>query len=204
MFGTVNTHKQSFTKLTQWISVIGHPFVLMPLLTGIVAYHLLPAREAAIVEAVALGVVIIPTGLYTLIQVCRGSWNDLDVSDQRQRNQFYAILLPLLLLLAIISWMSDLPRAIPLGAMGIMTLVAAAFVLNTWVKVSLHTGFAIFAAETLFLFRPGWAVGVFCLALMVGWSRVALGRHTVAEVVFGGLLGSVVGATFVFSMLFLS
>lgn len=189
-------------RLARIISVVGHPFLLMPLLTAIAAFHLLPASEAIAVELIALGVVIVPSGVYTIIRVRRGTWNDLDVSDQHQRGQFYAVLLPLLLVVAVISWMSNVPRAIPLGALGILTLVAAAFFLNRWVKLSLHTGFGIFAAETLFLFRPFWGVFVFALALLVGWSRIALGRHVLAEVFFGGLLGAIVGIACVFSISF--
>ncbi len=186
--------------LARMISVIGHPFVLMPLLTGIVAFNVLPASEALVVELIALGVVIIPASVFTVVRVRQGAWGDLDVSDQRHRNQFYAILLPLLLIVAVLSWLSDVPRAIPLGALSIITLVAAAFLLNAWVKVSLHTGFAVFAAETFFLFGPTLGGVVLVLAILVGWSRTVLGRHTATEVVLGGILGALVGAAFVFGV----
>lgn len=189
-----------YVTLARLISIIGHPFLLMPVLTGIVAFHVLPPREALIVELIALGVVIIPAGVLTVVRVRQGAWGDLDVSDQRQRNQFYGILLPLLLIIAVLSWLTDVPRAIPLGALSIIVLVAAAFLLNIWVKVSLHTGFAVFAAETFFLFRPTLGGIVLVLAILVGWSRTALGRHTATEVVLGGILGALVGAAFVFGV----
>jgi membrane-associated phospholipid phosphatase len=132
--------------------------------------------------------------------VQRGTWGDLDVSDQRQRNQFYAILLPLLLIIALLSWRAEVPRAIPLGAVSIIALVGTAFLLNAWVKVSLHTGFAVFAAETFFFFRPTLGGAVLFLAILVGWSRVALGRHTVPEVLLGGILGASIGAALVISL----
>jgi undecaprenyl-diphosphatase len=43
---------------------------------------------------------------------------------------------------------------------------------------------------------PGWGVLVWSLAILVGWSRVALGIHYVGDVVAGGLLGSAVGLIF--------
>lgn len=194
----------SHIKLARLISVIGHPFLLMPLLTGIVAFHLLPSKDALIVELIALGVVIVPASVYTLVCVKRGTWGDLDVSDQRERQQFYGILLPLLLIIAVLSWISDVPRAIPLGAVSIIALVSAAFLLNVWVKVSLHTGFAVFAAETFLLFRPTLGTVVLVLAILVGWSRTTLGRHTVTEVLLGGILGAFVGAAFVLSLKYLT
>jgi len=43
---------------------------------------------------------------------------------------------------------------------------------------------------------PGWGILAWPLAILVGWSRVALGIHYVGDVVAGGLLGSAVGLLF--------
>lgn len=185
------------THIARWISVIGHPFLLMPLLTGLIAYRLLPPKEAMIAELIALGVVIVPAALYTFVKVRKGLWNNLDVSDQHHRSQFYGILISLLALLTIISWLADVPRAIAMGTTAIFSLVAVAFFLNKTIKVSLHTGFSIFVACVLFLMQPILAVFAFILALAVGWSRIVLGRHTSREVMLGALLGLIVGGIFV-------
>jgi hypothetical protein len=190
-------------KIARLISVIGHPFLLMPLLTGIIAYHVLPPKQALIAELVSLGVVIIPAGLYTLFRVRRGTWGDLDVSNQRERSQFYGILLPLLFVIAIIAWFADVPRSIPLGSLAIIALVASALVLNNWIKVSLHTGFGVFVALTLFLIAPSLALIALLLALLIAWSRVVLGRHTTWEVVLGGTMGCIVGGAFLATLLYL-
>lgn len=187
-------------KVARIVSVIGHPFLLMPLLTGIVSYTLLPATEALIAELIALGVVILPSCVYTLVRVRQGRWGNLDVSDQRERAQFYSVLFPLLLIIAGISWSADVPRPIPLGALAILMLVGSALVINSWVKVSLHTGFGIFAAAAFFFFTPILGAVVFLLAMLVGWSRVVLDRHSVREVIYGGLLGCLMGAMFLLSL----
>ena len=187
-------------KLARIVSVLGHPFLLMPLLTGIVSYKLLPPADALVAELIALGIVIIPSGVYTVVRVRQGRWSDLDVSDQRERSQFYGILLPLLFIIAGISWSADVPYAIPLGALAILMLVGSAFVLNSWVKVSLHSGFGIFAAEAFFFFNPILGGGVLLLAIFVGWSRIVLDRHSVREVIYSGLLGFLIGGLFLFSL----
>ncbi len=189
-------------KLAQWISVIGHPFLLMPVLTGIIAYSLLPPSQAFIAELVALGIVIVPAGLYTVVRVRRGTWSDLDVSNPTERNHFYEILLPLLLVLTFIAWLADVPRSIPLGTFSISILVATAYILNKWTKVSLHTGFGVFVGLTLFLIAPVLGIVASVLAALVAWSRVALGRHSRREVLWGGLLGMVIGGLFVTAIRF--
>ncbi len=185
------------TTFARWISVIGHPFLLMPLLTAVVAYHVLPPRQALIAELIALGVVIVPAGAYTIFRVRRGTWGNMDVSDQHERSQFYGILLPLLLTIAIIAWIAEVPFSIPLGAFAILVLVGAASIINKWIKISLHTGFGVFVALAMFLIDPKAGAVVLILALLVAWSRVILGRHTIREVLLGGALGCIVGGAFV-------
>jgi membrane-associated phospholipid phosphatase len=190
-------------RFARWISIIGHPFLLMPLLTGIIAYRVLPPIEALIAELVALSVVIIPAGIYTIVRVRKGTWTDLDVSHKTERGQFYAILLPLLVILALITWIAEVPRSIPRGVLAIIALVGSAYVINIWTKISLHTGFAVFVALTLFLIHPILAIVAVVLAMLVAWSRVVLGRHTRREVLFGGVLGCAVGGTFVATLRYL-
>ncbi|GAA1339640.1 hypothetical protein [Saccharothrix algeriensis] len=60
-------------------------------------------------------------------------------------------------------------------------------------KVSVHTAVAAGALGVLVV-TFGWWTLVFAPAVaLVGWSRVALGDHTVAQVVGGAVLGLVVG-----------
>ncbi len=191
-------------KIARWISVIGHPFLLMPVLTGIIAYHILPPHEALIAEIVALGVVIIPAGVYTIVRVRRGTWGDLDVSNQQERRQFYGILLPLLFVLALIALLANVPRSVVLGSFAIIVLVGTGSIINKWIKISLHTAFGVFVAFTLYLIHPRTAAIAFVLACLVAWSRVVLKRHTTGEVVLGALLGSAVGGGFVASLYYLT
>ena len=108
----------------------------------------------------------------------------------------YEILLPLLVILTIVAWLAEIPRSIPLGTFAIIILVASAYFLNRWIKISLHTGFGVFVGLTLFLILPIFGIVATILALLVAWSRVVLRRHTTREVVFGGALGIVVGGIF--------
>lgn len=179
--------------LARTVSVAGHPFLLMPLLTAIVAFDVLPPDRALRIVLVALGVVILPAAFYTISRVRQGTWGDLDVSDKRHRGQFYGILLPLLLIVTIIAAATNVPPVLFLGAASITLLAALAFAVNTRIKVSMHTGFAVFVTLALMVISPWMALAAFVLTIAVGWSRVALARHTTGEVVLGGSLGLAVG-----------
>jgi hypothetical protein len=72
-------------------------------------------------------------------------------------------------------------------------MLAVCGVATRWVKVSLHMAFGALATTTLLsLGSPaGWAL----LAVMpvLAWSRLALNRHRLAEVVAGVLAGTAFG-----------
>jgi hypothetical protein len=92
-------------------------------------------------------------------------------------------------------WWSGQPRLLPLGLGLGGAMVVAALLLRRWLKLSLHTAFAVFAAA-LWWPHAGGAALVLLLAAAVSWSRLALRRHTVAEVAAGLLAGAAAGASF--------
>lgn len=60
-------------------------------------------------------------------------------------------------------------------------------------KVSIHTA-GIAGTVAVLTIRFGWpALAGIPVVALVAWSRVALGAHTVAQVLAGGLLGAAVG-----------
>lgn len=62
-------------------------------------------------------------------------------------------------------------------------------------KLSLHEAFAVFAA---FLVWPNHAatIGLAAVAVLVGWSRLALRRHVAADIILGALAGASSGLAF--------
>ncbi|NHN55841.1 phosphatase PAP2 family protein [Calidifontibacter sp. DB0510] len=72
--------------------------------------------------------------------------------------------------------------------------LAVAAVINTRYRVSNHACAAAGGSVILaVLYGPIFLLGVL-IAAAVGWSRVVLGRHTVAEVAAGALVGAAVCA----------
>jgi membrane-associated phospholipid phosphatase len=89
----------------------------------------------------------------------------------------------------------ELLALITAGSVGLF----AALVVGHWWKVSMHTGVACGSAVILFLiFGPAATVG-WPLVVAVGWARVQLGDHTIAQVFGGCVLGGLI-AGIVFSL----
>ncbi len=85
------------------------------------------------------------------------------------------------------------PRdVLALSAAMFATLAVCVVVTRGW-KVSLHAAVAGGAVAMITLLYGPWSLPLVLVVALVGWSRVVLGDHTVAQVVVGALLGPVVG-----------
>jgi membrane-associated phospholipid phosphatase len=168
------------------LSIVGHPFVLVPITVAVTARSV---RLAAIIAtATVLGM------LLTIARRVRaGRWSDHDVSDAEERHSFYPMAIGSVGGGAAVAWLLGVPAGVVRGfAVGVGLLVVGAL-LTRWTKVSLHMMFGAFCVVTLTMAGAGVATGLAVLVAGVGWSRVALGRHTVAQVVTGVLVGAFAG-----------
>jgi hypothetical protein len=172
------------------VSRVAHPFVLVPLTTlYAVASRAGLASGAGSAGAVALAAVL-PVLALVVIGVRRSAYSDHDVSDRRQRSGFYRALFVVLPIGSALLWLAQ--PALRHGIVGGWALILASMAANRFVKSSLHVGFAAFCAASLALPPFGTAACAFVVAL-VAWSRLALRRHTLVEVLLGGTLGALAG-----------
>ncbi|PON11728.1 hypothetical protein C2W62_43300 [Candidatus Entotheonella serta] len=72
--------------------------------------------------------------------------------------------------------------------MAVMTLV---FLITLYWKISVHSA-GIAGVATFFSSALGFPLIALAPVLLVGWSRVHLGRHTVGQVFAGGMLGGLI------------
>jgi len=193
---TTSTKEPQRHVFARWVSAIIHP-IAFPLLTlGVVTY----LATASFVETsrwllLAVALTSLPVAVLVGIQVLRGRWTDLDVSVRRQRYALYPFGLACLLALILIYAHFGAPVVAirTMSAFAIANTVDAC--INFFYKVSAHATGAAACATMLWLgATPIWGVVASCAALLVGWSRVELGRHTRGQVLLGwsvGVLSSV-------------
>jgi hypothetical protein len=177
------------------LSIIGHPGLLMPLAVALGASGTgAPALrvQAAVAAAVLVALVV---GVFSLWQVRRGRWMHVDASlprERRQLNVFVALLLfGAALVLAL--WAGSAAGA--WGATLAGAVVVGAQLLRRRLKVSLHAAFALYAAALVWPSLPATPL-IIALAAGVAWSRIALRRHSRAEVLTGLLFGVAAGLMF--------
>jgi membrane-associated phospholipid phosphatase len=172
------------------VSVIGHPFVLVPLTTlYAVSRESGLGTAAGSAGAVALAAVV-PVLALVVIGVRRSAWSDHDVSDREQRSGFYRALFVVLPAGSIALWF--LQPTLRRGILTSWALILASMAANRFVKSSLHVGFAAFCATSLPL-PPAGSMLAALAVIAIAWSRLVLKRHTLLEVVLGAVLGAAAG-----------
>ncbi len=129
-----------------------------------------------------------------LLGVRRGSWTDKHVKVRSQRAVPLTATMVSVLVGILIQVVFDAPRELFALVIAMLVGLAATMVVTVWWKVSVHTAVAGGVATILALaFGPPLAALALVVAA-IGWSRVQLRDHTVAQTIVGALLGGVAAA----------
>jgi membrane-associated phospholipid phosphatase len=168
------------------------PAVLVASVLLAVAWHSAPSPGRALVWGLvaAAAASFVPI-TYIVRGVRRGRWTDRHVGVRQQRK--WPLLVCLVstfagtVLLAAVHAPRELVALIASMVAALLVALPITMVLR-W-KVSVH---ALVAAGTVVagtvVFGP-WLALTWPVAALVGWSRVALGDHTVAQVLGGAVIG---------------
>lgn len=181
-------------QIARSISVIGHPFVSILLLVAITSFRLHDAAESLHRTVIITLAILLPLGLFVRQRHRSGRWSTVDASIASERPALYAAAFALLLPVALYFLWRDRDHETARGLIATILLLGLAAFLNRWIKLSLHVAMAAFTGLILWQVAP--IVGALWLAFLLplGWSRLALARHSAAEVVGGALLGFAIAA----------
>ena len=179
------------------MSIIGHPFLI-----SLLVVWALESRRGSVTASRTVAVVaalfVFPLALVTWRQVRKGAWSTVDASHLQERPLLFLIgaigLGAMLVYFALDHTRTELMK----GTAVVLVMIGVCAAVTPWLKVSLHMATAGVAAS-LFLAR-GMPLGWLLVPMLplLGWSRVALGRHRWSDVVAGLILGAGTGAIITF------
>ena len=130
--------------------------------------------------------------LYIFIGVRLGKLSDLDVSRRSQRAG------PFLfgIFSVMIGWLVLVVINGPKNLQTVMIITVCSgiimMVITFWWKISIHASSLGGVATMLTVLYGAIMLPLFVLLVLVSWSRVALRRHTVTQVIAGSLAGIVI------------
>jgi membrane-associated phospholipid phosphatase len=140
----------------------------------------------------AVGVILmsaLPLALIILIQSRRAVYADRQVPERKDRGILFVIGIGCITLsLLVLICFSGPGNLIKLLAAMLLT-GSIGGVINRKIKLSVHTGACAGAVTSIVAcFGLKW-LPVVLLVPLVGWSRIALHRHTIGEILIGGIVG---------------
>jgi membrane-associated phospholipid phosphatase len=179
-------------EVARWISIIVHPIAFPLLALGIALYLATDSLSATlgwIVMAIAL--TSLPITFLVAVQVIRRKWTDLDVSVRRQRYTLYPFGIACMVVLTLSYVHFNAPAVAIRGGYALVIANTIDGLINLFYKVSAHATGAAASATLIWLATPfvGLSIIAAVAALLVGWSRVQLKRHTWGQVLLGWLVG---------------
>lgn len=171
-----------FRRLAQFLSVVGHPFVVVPL-------TILASTRNWVWPAVIAASTTLPMLAVIARKVRRGDWSDHDVSRPEQRSGLYRIAFPLMLVAAILLYFLEAPPGMLRGVAAGTAMLATGFLTSRWLKTSMHMMFAVFCAVFIARLWPMAIPALVVFLVALGWSRRVLDRHTLVEILVGSAVG---------------
>ena len=178
------------------ISDLLSPPVIWGLMAFPIAFHTAESQERAVIWALTYSVLVcILPALYIGYMVWRGHITDIHMRVREQRvRPFIVSLICTALAWTALRWMGA-PSLLPLFTLFSLIQIAVMLVITLIWKISMHSmsisGAVVLAGA---LYGPGTALLLSPLIGLVGVARIKLRRHTLAEVIVGGLLGAALTA----------
>ena len=137
----------------------------------------------------ALFTAVLPT-LFITYGVRRGRWSDRTVGARRPRLVVLAFITASVATGLILLLVLGAPRLLTGYLAFMLASVAVLAAITTVWKISIHCAVASGSVAILALSFGPLVLPAYALVALLGWSRVALRDHTVAQAVAGAVLGA--------------
>lgn len=187
--------------LARILSTIFNPF-LTALALFVILAHVSAADTLDFWRLLFLSTVFTSIGpmLYVFWLYSTDRISDLDMSVRRERELVFSAFVIFYLLGSVALWLAHAPRLLVAAMLGYFaSTVVVGYITRFW-KISTHALGITAPLVALTMLYGRQPLPFLVLIPMVGWARVYLKAHTIAQVVAGGLLATL--TTMLFFYLF--
>ncbi|NJC72064.1 phosphatase PAP2 family protein [Planosporangium thailandense] len=169
------------------------PAVLVAAISIAVAWH----SRSPVWGVVTAGFASAVPFLYVLRGIRQGHYDDHHVRARERRPPVILFAGASVVVGLVAMAVFHAPRDLVALVVAMLAGLALALAVTVVWKVSFHTAVSAGTVTTLALVFGPWLLLSWPVVALVGWSRVRLGDHTVAQTVVGAVLGAVAaGAVF--------
>lgn len=185
-FATMEVKDPIILSISRFISNFFNPLVSLVIYFFYYSYINYTWEEATKKFLPILLLLIIPVGLWIYRNVKKGNYTNMDVSNRKQRHSLYVfIILATIVFLAVDYFIhKEIDWTVLMLCILLMLMQAS----NFFIKSSMHTSLNIYVAALFYAINPVIGIGWFLLSVLIGVTRIILKRHTIKEVLAGGLI----------------
>jgi dienelactone hydrolase/membrane-associated phospholipid phosphatase len=184
-------------KIAKVISIIGHPLMFIPAVTGLILILLEGVKTGLQSFGILIGLAILPITIWMFVKSKSGFYTNFDVSNRRQRVTLFLFIILFLLVTTLTLYITGQPKYLCFSLLIGTGLITISFFVNYIIKSSLHVSLNAYLAICIGIINIPLSIGLFLFTLIIGWSRIVLKRHSILEVCIGLVLGVISGFGFI-------
>jgi hypothetical protein len=185
-------------KIAKVISFVGHPLLTIPLFVAVMMFAFEDFEKALLNSALIIGCIFLPLCLRMYFKSKNGTYTNFDVSDRIQRKTLFTFIIPIMITVTIISFKTNPASNFSISVLFGTILVIISQITNLFIKSSLHVSLNIYLAALAMTADLRIGIAILLISGIIAWSRIALGRHTWKEVIFGCCIGLIISATMLY------
>lgn len=175
--------------LAKIAGIIFHPVLLSLVGVFLIVYTSANDLQKAFYWTGLSSIFALIIGAFVMLGVNQGFFNNLDVSNRKQRVILYPFAILVVILFGFFVFLSKGPFSLIAASAIFIAALIVLDLINHKVKASVHVASATaFCTGIVYLYGMMF-LPVFILVLIVGIARIVEKRHTVKEVIAGGLSG---------------
>jgi membrane-associated phospholipid phosphatase len=112
-------------------------------------------------------------------------YSDRSISIREQRYSIFAIGLLFFVLLILVTSLGNGPRVLLACLLAALATTVISLLINRFTKVSLHSVAMAGCTVVFWSMNPIFGLLMALFSILVGWSRIRLGHHTLMQILIG-------------------
>ncbi len=186
---------QRYGRVARYVSIILAPAPVSVCLIILVAlYHAGSLLAALVYACITLCFLSCGPLIYILLGVRLGKLSDAEVSRRRERKGPFLFSIASITAGLLVLMSMHGPKPLETVLVGTIAGAVIMMLITLWWKISIHASTLAGTLTMLAAIYGAIVLPAFMLLVLVSWSRVALRRHTLAQVIVGSLLGIILSA----------
>ena len=178
--------KNGLGRVAHYITEGLSPLILVAAISVIVAWHSGSTGWGIVTAVFASGIPL----SYIIRGIRQGKYHDHHINSRERRPAVILFSAASVLVGLLLMLFFDAPRQLVALVVAMLAGLALTLAVTYFWKVSFHSAVAAGAATIMVLVFGGWALAAWIVVAAIGWSRIYLRSHTLAQVIVGWGLGA--------------